>query len=122
MIDKMRNKINDLENTIYYYNSNSNFKQREKRTLSPSRSNFNTDDNSDAKYNSYDITNSEKKYNMDYREKNNSFINNNLEQENRTLKEELKKRDRIIINLENQMSDMKAVNKTCHELLSQLNV
>jgi predicted RNase H-like nuclease (RuvC/YqgF family) len=94
MIGKMRNKISDLETTIYNYNSYSN-----------------------------DILNSDKKSNNDYQEKKNSEnLINHLEQENRNLKEEIKKRERIIINLENQMSDMKAVNKTCHELLTQINI
>ncbi len=56
------------------------------------------------------------------KKKNSENLINHLEQENRNLKEEIKKRERIIINLENQMSDMKAVNKTCHELLTQINI
>jgi len=117
----MRNKISDLEKSMIYYQKNSIYLQKENKSLSPSRSKFNTNDNSESKFNSNDVNNNDINYNYEYREKSQNSGLNNLEPENKRLKEDLKSRDKIIISLENQISELLVLNKTCYDLLGQLN-
>lgn len=119
MIDQMRNKICDLESSIKYHYSNNSLNN--KRSLSPSRSNFNTNDNSVTKFNSHD-RDANAKYHFEYRDKSETASIKILKSENINLKEEIKSRDKIIFKLENQKSELQALNKTCHDLLGQLNI
>jgi predicted RNase H-like nuclease (RuvC/YqgF family) len=118
----MRNKISDIEKSMIYYQTNSIYLQKEKKSSSPNRSNFNTYDNSQSKFNSQDANNNtDKNYNYEYKEKSQNSALNNLEPENKRLKEDLKSRDKIIISLENQIRELLVLNKTCYDLLGQLN-
>lgn len=117
----MGNKISELEKSILYYQSYSNA-PREKKSLSPSRSDLYTNDNSESKYNSNFQENIDRKYNYDYREKNHNSALNMIESENKSLREQIKSRDKIIINLESQINELRALNKTCYDLLGQLNI
>jgi len=98
--------------------------QKVKKSLSPRRGVINQQHEIlDQRNNSYDNIISEKEYNFEYRKKyiKNSNINF-LESENYNLREELKNKDREIFSMENQIHELKAVNKTCYDLLSQLDM
>lgn len=120
----MRSKINNLEKSIMNYNySNANYAQNEKRSLTPIRTNLNNNDYQESKFNSHDPSNSkDKRCNYDYREQNQNSSINNFEAENKELKEDLKSKNKSIITLENQIIELRALNKTCYDLLGQLNI
>lgn len=122
MIDELRNKINDLEQSIIYHQSNSNNIHNNKRSISPSRSNFYSNDKTEYKFNSQDKENTDKKHHYDHREKTQNLEIHISESENKKMKEELKSRDKTILSLENQIRELRALNKTCYELLGQLNI
>ncbi len=116
----MRIKINDLEKLIHNYHSNSDYIQHNKST--PNRSKYNTNYYCEYKLDSQRQENSEIKYQYDYGEKSQKSEIEILQSENKILKEKIKFQENFVIKLENQISEIRALNKTCHDLLGQLNI
>lgn len=117
----MRNKINELEKSVIYYQSY-DYSQKEKRSLSPNTLNLPINDNAEHKYNSNLEENINRNYHYNDTENNQNSPMTIMESENKSLKEQIKSRDKIIITLENQIIELRALNKTCHDLLGQLNI